>query len=511
MDLSNWFGCHLLKSFPRTPTRVVGFASNIFVRCFFPTNTFSSNISVCHEVRSTCWAWVSQTTRKHLHGFVFEPSSLHILWDWISSTSSSSSHARWWTIGKFCLFAPTTRFGLQPWDHGGSIGPLVARELSAGRVTKKWRERTNWTWFTRDSWWLTPGNVFAIWGSNLGASQKLQEHACIHACVYFSTAFIQCTWLKSRKKGNSERADVTIKRTPFEGSVKHLITLKKQRYHISSCHWNRCSEHTARNCWLWMTWDSSWSALPNSLMRKGFHWTCWGLVIAHAISSGLGWVLSRSILTLHLYSFLRTLWLGCGSLCTIMGCGKPAKFIDAIVQRLRAKFRLQNLTEVSAVFWPCAACYGVLIPCFLFYLYTRQHVMLRNSRMPLELQSLVQSGCPTFVKTGETWNLSLFLWHMLIFWRIVLYGWTLERWNPALRNVKVGKMRSWFKIPKNYASDSSPLSASSLTSTLVRSSIHCALYGEIGRQHHATHMLKSGNCSQNDGQKIEFSNLDLPT
>jgi len=42
---------------------------------------------------------------------------------------------------------------------------------------------------------------------------------------------------------------------------------------------------------------------------------------------------------------------------------------------------------VSAVFRPCAACYGVLIPCFLFYLYTRQHVMLRNSRMPLELQS----------------------------------------------------------------------------------------------------------------------------
>eukprot|EP00434_Breviolum_minutum_P025625 symbB.v1.2.022642.t1/scaffold2018.1/size92264/2 len=41
--------------------------------------------------------------------------------------------------------------------------------------------------------------------------------------------------------------------------------------------------------------------------------------------------------------------------------------------------------EVAPVFWPCAVCYGVLIPCFLFYLYARQHLVLRYSRMPLEL------------------------------------------------------------------------------------------------------------------------------
>ena len=37
------------------------------------------------------------------------------------------------------------------------------------------------------------------------------------------------------------------------------------------------------------------------------------------------------------------------------------------------------------VFWPYAVCYGLLIPCFLLYLYTRQHVFLRYSRSPLEL------------------------------------------------------------------------------------------------------------------------------
>ncbi|CAE7867432.1 ERECTA [Symbiodinium necroappetens] len=40
---------------------------------------------------------------------------------------------------------------------------------------------------------------------------------------------------------------------------------------------------------------------------------------------------------------------------------------------------------VSSVFWPCAICYGILIPCFLFYLYFRQHVLLRYSRVPLQL------------------------------------------------------------------------------------------------------------------------------
>eukprot|EP00434_Breviolum_minutum_P025626 symbB.v1.2.022643.t1/scaffold2018.1/size92264/3 len=41
--------------------------------------------------------------------------------------------------------------------------------------------------------------------------------------------------------------------------------------------------------------------------------------------------------------------------------------------------------EVRPVFWPCAVCYCVLIPCFLLYLYARQHWVLRYSRMPLEL------------------------------------------------------------------------------------------------------------------------------
>eukprot|EP00434_Breviolum_minutum_P025627 symbB.v1.2.022644.t1/scaffold2018.1/size92264/4 len=41
--------------------------------------------------------------------------------------------------------------------------------------------------------------------------------------------------------------------------------------------------------------------------------------------------------------------------------------------------------EIAPVFWPCAVCYGVLIPCFLLYLYARQHLVLRYSRMPLEL------------------------------------------------------------------------------------------------------------------------------
>lgn len=42
-------------------------------------------------------------------------------------------------------------------------------------------------------------------------------------------------------------------------------------------------------------------------------------------------------------------------------------------------------SEVAAVFWPCAVCYAILIPCFLFYLYVRQHLVLRYTRMPLEL------------------------------------------------------------------------------------------------------------------------------
>ncbi|CAE7870227.1 GSO1, partial [Symbiodinium necroappetens] len=42
-------------------------------------------------------------------------------------------------------------------------------------------------------------------------------------------------------------------------------------------------------------------------------------------------------------------------------------------------------SPVSSVFWPCAICYGILIPCFLFYLYFRQHVLLRYSRVPLQL------------------------------------------------------------------------------------------------------------------------------
>ena len=45
------------RNFPPTPTRVVGFATNIF-----------------HEMRSTGCGRVSQANRKHLHGFVFEPS-----------------------------------------------------------------------------------------------------------------------------------------------------------------------------------------------------------------------------------------------------------------------------------------------------------------------------------------------------------------------------------------------------------------------------------------------------
>lgn len=36
------------------------------------------------------------------------------------------------------------------------------------------------------------------------------------------------------------------------------------------------------------------------------------------------------------------------------------------------------IAEVFAVFWPCAVCYGILIPCFLFYLYTWQHIVLRH-------------------------------------------------------------------------------------------------------------------------------------
>lgn len=41
---------------------------------------------------------------------------------------------------------------------------------------------------------------------------------------------------------------------------------------------------------------------------------------------------------------------------------------------------------VFAVFWPCAVCYGILIPCFLFYLYTWQHIVLRYNRMPMEIK-----------------------------------------------------------------------------------------------------------------------------
>lgn len=125
-----------------------------------------------------------------------------------------------------------------------------------------------------------------------------------------------------------------------------------------------CSAHTAQNCWLWMTWDSLWRVLPNSLMRKGFHWTFGGLVIAHAISSGLGWVLS----TFHLYIFLRTLWLGCGSVCTIMTCGKPSKFVDAIVQRLcaanqtaKSYWGISSLSAMCCLLW-CAHSMFPLLP-----------------------------------------------------------------------------------------------------------------------------------------------------
>lgn len=41
--------------------------------------------------------------------------------------------------------------------------------------------------------------------------------------------------------------------------------------------------------------------------------------------------------------------------------------------------------EVWAVFWPCAVCYGILVPCFLLYLYMRQHVFLRYCRAPLKI------------------------------------------------------------------------------------------------------------------------------
>ncbi|CAK9066743.1 unnamed protein product [Durusdinium trenchii] len=43
--------------------------------------------------------------------------------------------------------------------------------------------------------------------------------------------------------------------------------------------------------------------------------------------------------------------------------------------------------DVAGVFWPCAVGYAILIPSFLFYLYARQHLVLRYTRMPLELAS----------------------------------------------------------------------------------------------------------------------------
>ena len=167
--------------------------------------------------------------------------------------------------------------------------------------------------------------------------------------------------------------------------------------------------------------------------------------------------------------------LGCGQFVYHHGMRKTCKVCwcncSKIFKNYVQQIRLQNLDEVSAVFWPCAACYGVLIPCFLFYLYTRQHVMLRNSRMPLELQILVRTGFPTLVKTGEKWT-NAYYFEILI--RSILIDERVK--NGALSPMsRYGEWDLGFKIPKHYASDSSPLSANSLSTDVIRSNIQCAL------------------------------------
>lgn len=205
-----------------------------------------------------------------------------------------------------------------------------------------------------------------------------------------------------------------------------------------------CSAHTAQNCWLWMTWDSLWRVLPNSLMRKGFHWTFGGLVIAHAISSGLGCFLS----TFHLYIFLRTLWLGCGSVCTIMTCGKPFEVCRCNCSKtMCSKSDCQILLRYQQSFG------HVLLAMVCSF-----HVSSSTST-PDSTSCCATAGCPwnfrslsklvsqLLLKLVRNEICLFLLWQMLIlFWntyQIDLDRWTREKRSP-LPNVKVGRMRSWF-------------------------------------------------------------------
>ncbi|CAE7748474.1 GSO1 [Symbiodinium necroappetens] len=57
--------------------------------------------------------------------------------------------------------------------------------------------------------------------------------------------------------------------------------------------------------------------------------------------------------------------------------------------------------SVVAVFWPCAICYSILIPCFLIYLYLRQHKLLHIKRAPLQVNNGNKDECSFYVAMEE--------------------------------------------------------------------------------------------------------------
>ncbi|CAE7240212.1 SIK1 [Symbiodinium sp. CCMP2456] len=69
---------------------------------------------------------------------------------------------------------------------------------------------------------------------------------------------------------------------------------------------------------------------------------------------------------------------------------------------LRCNFEASpELHTVVAVFWPCAICYSILIPCFLIYLYLRQHKLLHIKRAPLQVNNGNKDECSFYVAMEE--------------------------------------------------------------------------------------------------------------
>lgn len=313
-----------------------------------------------------------------------------VLWLSISMTYGLSlnhlcsvlSIHRWWEVGRFRIPSTTSRPALWRWLAWAPLGRGTwnadGRRLVAILVVEMMENH--------EESHINSIQLLTIHNHTLISKPKMNMLDSFNMDRYGQVGFVDFTWFYCWRRWCSQRLVVKDTENHDVAWLRCMIEV----YDLWSL--DRLSEflaqhdHQNASVNLEETWSSTFSYIF-------YHFLIWLLYLLY-------FVMIYSVFTIIAYTF------------------RQFRFLRHIFRGIFC------IAEVFAVFWPCAVCYGILIPCFLFYLYTWQHIVLRH---------LVLGSLGHLRDVKETIKSLVYHQILVLSWFVCLSSW-LSNWNYHFGN-----------------------------------------------------------------------------